>query len=88
MGSSLCCMGSLVVVCGLSCPAAYRIVVPQFGTEPVPLAPKGRFLTTGLPEKSLSLIFHTRNPFDLDVLNLIPIKSNVEGNELFIYVFL
>ena len=76
-------MVSLVVVCGLSCPAAYGILVPQFGTEPVPLAPKSRFLTTGLPE-----IFHTLNPFDLDVLNLIPIKSNVEGNELFIYVFL
>ena len=38
---------------GLSCPAAFGILVPQPGIEPVIPALQGEFLTTGLPGKSL-----------------------------------
>ena len=45
-GSSLRCMGfTLVVACGLSCPAASGILVPQPGIEPSSSALKDRFLT-------------------------------------------
>ena len=37
---------------GLSCPRACRILVSQPGIEPVSSALEGRFLATGLPEKS------------------------------------
>ena len=43
-------MGSVVAACGLSCPAAYGILVPQPGIEPASSALEGRFLTTGPPE--------------------------------------
>ena len=38
---------------GLSCPVACRILVPQPGTESLSPALQGRFLTTGLPGKSI-----------------------------------
>ena len=43
---------SLAVVCGLSCPAASGILVPQPGIELVSPALEGRFLTTGPLRKS------------------------------------
>ena len=53
-GSLLCpwtlsfwCMGSVVEVLGLCCSAAYEILVPRPGTEPVSPALQGGFLTTG-----------------------------------------
>ena len=42
---------------GLSCPAAWGILVPRPGIEPVSLALEGGFLATGSPGKSLKLIF-------------------------------
>ena len=45
----------LVAACRLSCPAAYGISVPQPGIQPTSPALEGRFLTTRLPGKSLSL---------------------------------
>ena len=43
---------SLDIVCGLSCLAAYGILVPQPGTKPMSSILESRFLTTGLPGKS------------------------------------
>ena len=43
---------SLVVVCGLTCPTACGILVPQPGIEPMSPALEGGFLTTGPPGKS------------------------------------
>ena len=55
-GSFIPCAGfSLVAACGLSCPAACEILVPQPGMEPMSPALKGGFLTTGPPKKSLLL---------------------------------
>ena len=54
---SLRCTSSVVVACGLSCPRAYGILVPQPGIEPVSPALEGRFLTTGPPGKSLFVDF-------------------------------
>ena len=45
---------SIVVVCGLSCPTACRILVPPPGIEPTFPALEGGFFTTGPPGKSLS----------------------------------
>ena len=45
--------GSVIVVHGFSCSVARGMLVPQPGTEPVSLALKGGFPTTGLPKKSL-----------------------------------
>ena len=66
-GSSLQCMGfsscdawapehvgSVVVVCWLSCPTAGGIVVPWLGIEPVSPALEGRLFITGPPGKSQS----------------------------------
>ena len=49
-------VGSVVVVCGLSCPDACRILVPRPGTELVFPALQGRLLTTGPPGKSLIIV--------------------------------
>ena len=57
-GSSSCgvrapkCVGSVVVVHGLSCPATAGIIVPRPGIEPESPALEGGFLTTGPPGKS------------------------------------
>ena len=45
-------VGSLVVVCGLSCSAAPGMLVPWSEIEPVSPALEGRFFTTGPPGKS------------------------------------
>ena len=45
----------LVAACRLSCPEAHWISVPQPGIQPTSPALQGRFLTTRLPGKSLSL---------------------------------
>ena len=50
-------VGSVVVVCGLSCPAACGILVPRPGIEPTSSALEGGVLTTGPPGKSLFLSF-------------------------------
>ena len=50
-------MGSLVVACGLSRPAACGILVPQPGIEPASPALEGGFLTTGPLGKSPGLAF-------------------------------
>ena len=42
---------------GLNCSKARRILVPWSGIEPMSPAGQGRFLTTGLPGKSLTPIF-------------------------------
>ena len=47
------CVGSVVVVHGLSCPAACGILVPRPGIEPTSPALKGEFFTTGPWGKSL-----------------------------------
>ena len=53
IGSSLQRLGaSLDVVYGLSCLAAYGILVSQPGMKPVYSTLESRFLTTGLPGKS------------------------------------
>ena len=41
-----------VSACGLSCPEACGILIPQPGIEPASPALEGRFLTTGPPGKS------------------------------------
>ena len=51
-----CCVDSLVVARGLSCPTDYGILVPRSGIQSKLLALQGRFLTTGPPGKS-----HRRN---------------------------
>ena len=48
---------SIVVLRGLSCSKAHGILVPWPGIEPMSPALQGRFLTTGLPGKSLTPIF-------------------------------
>ena len=61
MGSVVCGMwtlllrrtSSVVVACGLSCPAACGILVPQPGIEPMSPALEDGFFTTGPPGKSL-----------------------------------
>ena len=47
---------SVVVVCGLSCPAACGILVPRTGIEPASPALEGRFFTTGPPGKSTKFL--------------------------------
>ena len=42
-------VGSVVEVCGFSCPAVYRILVLRPGIKPMSPALQGRFLTTGPP---------------------------------------
>ena len=49
-------VGSVVAACGLSCPTACGILVPQPGIEPASRALEGGFLTTGPPGKSLLFI--------------------------------
>ena len=46
------CASSVVVVCGLSCPAACGILVPGPGIEPTSPAAESGFFTTGPPGKS------------------------------------
>ena len=53
---SLRCGGSVVVVCGLSCPMACGILVPRPRIEPAFTALEGGFFTTGPPGKSRELI--------------------------------
>ena len=50
-------VGSVAAVPRLSCSAAWGILVPQPGIEPVSSASEGRFLTTGLPRKSPFLAY-------------------------------
>ena len=50
-------LGSVVMAHGLSCPVAWRILVPPPGIEPVSLALEGGFLATGSPGKSLKVYF-------------------------------
>ena len=45
--------GQVVAAPGLSCPSAYGVLVPLPGIQPSPTALEGRFLTSGLPGKSL-----------------------------------
>ena len=45
--------GSVVTVCGLHCPLAYEILVPQPGIKPLSPALEGRFSTIGPPGKPL-----------------------------------
>ena len=52
-GLSACGVGSVVVMHGLRCSAACRILVPQPGIKPVSSALQGRFFTTGPPGTSL-----------------------------------
>ena len=52
-GCSLRRTGSVVVVCGLSCPTAYGILVPRPGIELTSPALEGGFSTIGPPGKSL-----------------------------------
>ena len=47
---------SLVAEHGLSCPTTCEILVPWPGIESVSPALEGRFLTTGSPGKSLTII--------------------------------
>ena len=60
-GLSLRRRSSVVVACGLSCPVACGILVPQPGIEPVSPALKGRFFTTGPPGKSPGHFFFLIN---------------------------
>ena len=56
-------VGSVVVVCGLSCPVACGILVPQPGIKPASPALEGGLLTTGPPGKSQDIVhslFHTK----------------------------
>ena len=55
-GSSLQCVGSLVVACKFSCPTS-EILVPEPGIEPTFPALEGRFSTTGSSEKFLGAEF-------------------------------
>ena len=48
---------SLIAACGLSCSAAWEILVPQPGIEPTTLALQDWFLITGPPEKSQNPYF-------------------------------
>ena len=48
---------SLTVAHRLSCPAAYGILVPQAGIEPVSPVLEGGFLSTGPPGKSLYIVY-------------------------------
>ena len=63
--------GSVVVVHGLSCPAACGILVPQPGIEPTSPALEDGFLTTGPPGRShvwilfSSLCVYISEVFDL-----------------------
>ena len=52
---------SLVVVQGLSCSVACRILAPRPGIETTSPVSQGRFLTTGPPGKSLTLHFEMVN---------------------------
>ena len=49
-------VGSVVVACGLCCPAACGILVPRPGIEPASPAWEGGFLTTGPPGKPPLLV--------------------------------
>ena len=49
-------MGSVVAECGLICPLASGILVPQPGTESTSPELEGGFLTPGPPEKSLKIL--------------------------------
>jgi len=49
--------GFSIVVCGLRCPVACGILVPQPGIKPVFPALEGGFLATGPPRKSPEYIF-------------------------------
>ena len=53
MAGALECVGSVVVVPRLSCPAECEILVPRPGIKPVSPKLAGRFLTTGPSGKSL-----------------------------------
>ena len=51
------CLGSVVVAYGLACPKAHGIFLDQGSNPAVSPALAGEFLATGLPGKSLSLLF-------------------------------
>ena len=51
-------MGSVVVTCGLGCPVACGILLPQPGIEPMSPALEDELLTTGLTGRSLYSIFN------------------------------
>ena len=53
------CRGSVIVACGLSCPAACEVFVPLPGIKPGFPALEGRFLTTGPLGKSPLNILNT-----------------------------
>ena len=54
---SCCIKQASLVVCGLGCPTACGLLVPQPGIKPVFPALEGRFLTTGPPRNSLKSLF-------------------------------
>ena len=68
--------GSVVAACGLSCPTACRILVPQPGVEPKSPVLQGRFLTTRLPEKPLMAISINGKKGKVLVTQLCPTLCN------------
>ena len=48
---------SLVAACGLGCPMACGILVPRLRVKPMFPALQDRFLTSGLPGKSLIVFY-------------------------------
>ena len=51
-------MGSVVLMCGLSCRKEYGVLVPRPGLEPVSPGSEGGFLTTGPPGKPLDTVLN------------------------------
>ena len=68
--------GSVVAACGLSCPTACGILVPQPGVEPKSPVLPGRFLTTRLPEKPLMAISINGKKGKVLVTQLCPTLCN------------
>ena len=58
--------GSLIAAHGLSCPAAFGILVLQPGIEPISPALEGEFFTTG-PRGSPCVVFKSQFLLELDV---------------------
>ena len=61
------CKGSIVFVCGLSCPLACGILVSQPGIKPASPALQDRFLTTG-PGKSHLFLFYAGPMEDINFI--------------------
>ena len=94
-GSSLWLAGSsLVVVCGLSGPTPWGILIPRLGINPASSALEGGFSTTGLPGKSTLPIFKlsfccwvvrvlyvlwTLDPYQIDDLQHFPPFSRLSS---------